>query len=171
MPRLKQIARICAATSLLATASAVATPPAHAEFPATSIAAAHEAKCQFRTKKQVGNNWHIPEGGGTLERGEVCQIGDAKLIMQNDGNLVLYNPGRVAFASGTTEGGPQPAAWNAMFQTDGNFVVRNYNPKTPRWASNTWSTCGGSAACELVIQGDGNVVIYNGDQAVWAAWW
>ncbi|MFC4118093.1 hypothetical protein [Nonomuraea zeae] len=170
MPRFRQVARISAAAPLIVTALAVATPPAHAVLPAASAAVAYDAKCQFRTRTQVGNNWHIKEGGGNLLRGEVCQIGNAQLIMQTDGNLVLYNNGRAVFATGTTETWTQPPAYKAEFQTDGNFVVYNYNPPTARWASNTWSTCGGSAACELVIQSDGNVVIYNGNQVVWDAW-
>ncbi|MFF0866556.1 hypothetical protein ACFYUV_32700 [Nonomuraea sp. NPDC003560] len=174
MPRF-EIARISTTALLLSATLAVATPPAHAVQAATSAAFTYDPKCQFRAARKVGNNWHISEGGGNLLRSgeEVCQTGAAKLIMQSDGNLVLYNNGRAVWAANTTETLTKPSGYRAEFQTDGNFVVYAYNPPIVRWASNTWSTCSGSAVCELVIQADGNVVIYNmsnSNKVVWDAW-
>lgn len=59
-----------------------------------------------------------------------------RLVMQSDGNLVLYAlakpgiTGRTCWASNTVGRGTR-----AVYQGDGNFVV--YNGNTPTWASNT----------------------------------
>jgi hypothetical protein len=84
----------------------------------------------------------------------------ALLLMQTDGNLVIYDEARRArWASNTVgEGG------FAMFQQDGNFVV--YSPaNSPVWASNT--CCWGGNY--LSVQNDGNVVVYTSfGLALWA---
>ncbi|WP_272148354.1 protease pro-enzyme activation domain-containing protein [Burkholderia cepacia] len=77
-----------------------------------------------------------------------------RLVMQDDGNLVLYN---------TTNGA---AVWNsatngnagayAVFQTDGNFVIYSTSGNA-LWFSSTNGTSYGQS---LVIQDDGNMVIY-----------
>ena len=59
-----------------------------------------------------------------------------RLVMQGDGNLVLYAlaksnmTGKTCWASNTVGRGTR-----AVYQHDGNFVV--YNVNTPTWASNT----------------------------------
>ncbi len=82
------------------------------------------------------------------------------LVMQGDGNLVVYDDlsHQALWASSTVGKG----AFAAM-QADGNFVIYNYVNKAV-WASNT---CCRSDAW-LQIQDDGNVVIYNGGHAIWA---
>ncbi|RKU01408.1 peptidase S53 [Burkholderia sp. Nafp2/4-1b] len=77
-----------------------------------------------------------------------------RLVMQGDGNLVLYNAtnGAAVWSSGTN--GNMGAS--AVFQTDGNFVVYSTNGKA-LWSS---STNGTSYGQNLVIQDDGNMVIY-----------
>ena len=60
-----------------------------------------------------------------------------ELVMQTDGNLVLYNDGgaghgkRVCWASNTQFNG-----YYAMYQADGNFVVYDAHAR-PTWASHT----------------------------------
>jgi hypothetical protein len=82
-----------------------------------------------------------------------------QLIMQSDGNLVLYDgAGKALWASGTDG---HPGAWATM-QTDGNFVV--YPPSGHAlWASKT----DGDRGSYLALQSDGNLVIYDGSKAVW----
>jgi hypothetical protein len=65
---------------------------------------------------------------------------DNKLIMQSDGNLVLYTPDSksVVWASNTNGKGSGP--YTALMQDDGNFVIYDSNFKP------TWSTKGGLVA-------------------------
>jgi hypothetical protein len=82
--------------------------------------------------------------------------GGFNLIMQSDGNLVLYDYFAAIWASNTVGRGH-----HAVFQTDGNLVVYAANG-TPVWASNTCCRSGSV----FMVQDDGNAVIYNG--AAWA---
>lgn len=89
----------------------------------------------------------------------VSRNGQFILVLQADGNLVLYkNTGRALWASGTNGRAVQLAA----MQPDGNFVI--YDFPTPLWASNT----AGRPGSFLVVQDDGNVVIYQPNVPVWA---
>jgi hypothetical protein len=85
--------------------------------------------------------------------------GDYTLIMQGDGNLVLYQSGTALWASSTVGSG----ADEAIMQGDGNFVLYT-SSGTPVWASNT----AGNAGAYLDVQNDGNVVI---DSASGSALW
>lgn len=78
--------------------------------------------------------------------------GRHQLLMQEDGNLVLYTEGHPVWATGT-HGRPGASAWH---QPDGNLVV--YGPdRLPLWDSGTWHFPGST----LVLQDDGNAVIYS----------
>ena len=74
------------------------------------------------------------------------------LILQNDGNLVLYNyaNGQAVWASGTSG----QTVTNCVMQNDGNLVI--YGPSGAIWASNT----AGDPDSILEVQDDGNTVIY-----------
>jgi hypothetical protein len=88
------------------------------------------------------------------------QDGRFTLVMQQDGNLVLYmDGGRPLWASDTV--GRNDA--RLIYQLDGNLVI--YDPSArPVWASGTQ----GHPGC-LVVQNDGNVVLYAADgRPVWA---
>lgn len=78
-----------------------------------------------------------------------------KLVMQNDGNLVLYKivGGTTALWSSKTNG---QQAYGAYMQADGNFVIYNCIG-TSLWASRT----SGNPNSQLKLQTDGNCVIYN----------
>jgi hypothetical protein len=79
------------------------------------------------------------------------------LIMQTDGNLVLYQTGVGAlWATHTSLPGNQGANHIAVMQTDGNLVVYNANSQ-PRWGSGTW----GRNGALLALHNDGNLVIYS----------
>src|SRR5262249_15755065 len=80
----------------------------------------------------------------TLSQGQSIQNGDTTLVMQSDGNLVVYQGSSAVWASNTAghDSGTNQCA--AQFQTDGNFVV--YNGSKPLWASNTVGR-GGTALC------------------------
>lgn len=77
------------------------------------------------------------------------------LLMQGDGNLVVYGPAGALWSSQTQGSGAY-----AIMQSDGNLVV--YRGSTPLW----WSQTSGSGA-RAVMQDDGNFVIYQGSVPLW----
>lgn len=110
----------------------------------------------------VAPNAGATPGTSRLEVGEQLQPGQylsspsglLTLIMQGDGNLVLYAPGNQARWSSRTDG--HPGAW-AQFNGDGNFVV--YGPgAVPLW--NAFDDGGLPGGSFLQIQDDGNLVQY-----------
>lgn len=117
-----------------------------------------------------------PPSCGALLSGQQLTMGQSKLscdgrfslIMQNDGNLVLYKvtPTVTAlWASNTAQGGTLGANSRAAMQTDGNLVVYNQFNQ-PRWSSVTHTHAG----AWLNVQNDGNLVIYNtSNTAVWSS--
>jgi hypothetical protein len=92
--------------------------------------------------------------------------GRFKLILQRDGNLVLY--------------GPPGALWStqqfdtayAVLQADGNFVSYRAD-NTPNWSTDTrledWTTGTRIRSDRLVVQSDGNLVLYTWKRAVWSS--
>ena len=82
----------------------------------------------------------------------------SKLILQSDGNLVLYSKSRAVWSSGTVGS----RANRLILQGDGNLVL--YSPSRAVWSSGTV----GSRVNRLILQGDGNLVLYSPSRAVWA---
>ena len=70
-----------------------------------------------------------------LDKGQELEVaGKGRLIMQTDGNLVVYDAGNAPKWSTGTSG---RAVTHVIMQTDGNLVI--YNNTTPIWASDTWN--------------------------------
>jgi hypothetical protein len=94
---------------------------------------------------------------GTQTNTVICNHGNYRLILQADGNLVLYRehvqgqPYGEALWHSHTHNTPASVCY---MQTDGNLVV--YAGTTPLWNSNT----AGFPGAFLAVQDDGNVVIY-----------
>ncbi len=84
--------------------------------------------------------------------------GRTRLILQGDGNLVLYGTKGALWATGTKTGA------KLAVQSDGNVVLYSAAGKAV-WASNTSSKTAG--ARQLIVQSDGNLVLY-GPNAIWA---
>jgi hypothetical protein len=151
-----------------------------AEASVTQDAASHsqtEAPESVGTLQQRVSSWPdrllgLPQCGlgGPCQQlninGElVSSNGLVTLIMQGDGNLVLYR----------NDGGAPPAIWAtntwnqpcnvAVMQSDGNFVV--YDPSGRAcWATGTW----GHPGAYVVLQDDGNLVVYEkGGVSLWAS--
>lgn len=83
-----------------------------------------------------------------------------RFIMQDDGNLVLYQGGTALWASHTVGSG----ATRAIMQADGNLALRS-SSYTPVWSTGTRN----NHCARLRIQDDGNVVIYSKNGApLWA---
>lgn len=86
--------------------------------------------------------------------------GRFQLVMQTDGNLVLYGPAGSMWATGTNGGSDR----RMVMQTDGNLVVYN-SADQALWHTST----GGNPGARLSLQNDGNLVIYNtANAAIWA---
>lgn len=107
-----------------------------------------------------------PPPCGTLPAGYRLNAGESvtscnganQLVMQTDGNLVLFRNGGALWTSGT----PGSGANVAIMQEDGNLVL--HAPWGAVWTSSTFH--GGS---RLVVQDDSNVVIFNSANAgVWS---
>lgn len=81
-----------------------------------------------------------------------------RLILQSDGNLVLYDSmNRVLWSSGTFG---LPVAYLAI-QSDGNLVMYNANNQ-PLWNTVTF----GHGPSQLIMQADGNLVLYTASGGV-----
>lgn len=110
------------------------------------------------------NNDEPSKSTSTLRRGDTLRPGDSlkggnyRVVLQGDGNLVLYKKGDPRWASHTVGSG----ANRLVLQGDGNLVL--YRNGKPVWASHTV----GSGANRLVMQGDGNLVLYNDGRPKWA---
>jgi hypothetical protein len=126
---------------------------------------------KFTTDNRV--NSHARHNVGTqiasetrLNAGDYFKSPDGRytLIMQDDGNLVLYSADGAPIWNSGTAG--RPGSY-AVMQNDGNLVVYTAN-NTPIWWSGTW----GQGASTLKLQNDGNLVVYrNSDNGVtWATW-
>lgn len=94
----------------------------------------------------------------------VSSNGCFRLVMQGDGNLVIYrNSNGAALWSSRTD---RSCTNQACMQRDGNFVTYDCQNKAT-WHSRTMNNEGSS----IVMQGDGNLVIYawNSGRAIWAS--
>ncbi|MFJ4189687.1 hypothetical protein [Kitasatospora sp. NPDC089509] len=95
---------------------------------------------------------------GILYQGSSLNTDDTRLILQLDGNLVIYrnyqtpNPVAVWSAAGTWSCG-----YKAIMQGDGNFVVYNASNKVC-WASNTFKSDPNSTA-SLVVSDHGGLTV------------
>ncbi|WP_416962364.1 protein kinase domain-containing protein [Streptomyces sp. Agncl-13] len=94
----------------------------------------------------------------TFEVGKFVQTVRSKLIMQPDGNLVLYDAAGTAHWASQTQG----AGNTATFQADGNLVVYDAQHQA-LWSSNTQ----GATGAVLKVLEDGNMVIATDAAVVW----
>jgi hypothetical protein len=110
----------------------------------------------------AGSN--VLSAGQQLQAGQelVSGGGQYTLIMQDDGNLVVYGNGCVVWSSNTSNV-PGEGANDLSMQTDGNLVIYT-GTGVPLWASHTAGTN------SLHMQVDGNLVVYNNvGKPLWAS--
>lgn len=87
--------------------------------------------------------------------------GNYRLVMQGDGNLVLYSTKRAIWSTRTNGYGLS----RLVIQGDGNLVIYNFASGKPVWSSRT----NGLGASRLILQNDGNLVIYDpSSKPIWA---
>jgi len=114
-------------------------------------------------------NWPLPSDrllpGQQLHTNErlVSANGRVTLIMQDDGNLVLYRTdNNEALWASNTQGEP---VTHAIMQDDGNFVAYDDAGKA-YWSSDTW----GNPGAWVIAQSDGNLVVYSSlNSPLWAS--
>jgi nucleoid-associated protein YgaU len=105
--------------------------------------------------------------GDRLQKGEKLEVGGKltssngayEVVLQDDGNLVLY---AAETAVWSTETNGQNVV-RAEVQEDGNFVL--YTPDKPVWHSDTK----GAKDVRLILQDDRNLVLYGFDGVAWAS--
>ncbi len=103
--------------------------------------------------------------GEKLNRGEylISNNGEYELVLQEDGNLVLYRKTSAGMQwLWDNHASAGKAVNECVMQADGNFVVYGYSGFI--WGSMTQ----GHPGAYLVVQDDGNVVIYDGSRAIWS---
>lgn len=81
-----------------------------------------------------------------------------RLVLQNDGNLVLYSRTKALWQTRTTG----KNAVQLTLQNDGNLVLYS-NAGLAVWHTHTRS----QTSTRLVLQNDGNLVLYSGTKALW----
>lgn len=118
-----------------------------------ACAAATPATCQCG-QISSGQEIYASPGHDTLKS---CD-GRFDLVMQADGNLVLYYFGTPLWSSNTYGTG---ARW-AIMQTDGNFVLYT-DGGGPVWSTNS----AGYPGAFFAAQDDGNLVVYDGSFPLW----
>jgi len=104
----------------------------------------------------------VPRQTLTAGKSIVSPNGKYTLLMQHDGNLVLYRPGVAVWATSWLGVALIPGS-RAVMQPDGNFVL--YPPTGP----GLWSTVtAGWHGSQILLQSDGNLVVYDSN---WVARW
>ena len=110
----------------------------------------------------IEDNWKtIFAGAGQLAIGQPYYSANLqyRLIMQSDGNLVLYDSANNAVWHSVTYGNPGS---NCFLQSDGNFVIYNQNGQ-PIWHTYT----NGNDGASLQISNDGKIRIRKNNQTLW----
>lgn len=112
------------------------------------------------TAKNLLNSGECLKHNQMLESNSGC----FKLILQDDGNLVLYQRS-ISYALWST-GTHRSCTNRVCMQTDGNLVAYDCH-EIATWASGTM----GNAGATLTLQDDGNAVLYAQDsnRAIWAS--
>ena len=126
-----------------------------------AIWATHTEQAPAPAPHSPTTDTHILDPGQRLYPGDTLYSPNHsyRLIMQGDGNLVLYHGGSALWSTRTNGHGGA----NAVMQGDGNFVV--YQSGHALWNSNT-DHHGGAI---LHMQNDGNLVIYWHGKAIWSS--
>jgi hypothetical protein len=129
------------------------------------MAGLHELSLNRATKpgKHVGA---VLAAGDDAAEGDFLQSTekDYRLIVQGDGNLVVYNGAGTPIWSSQTDGKLKPP-YKLSMQTDGNLVLYAQNGVV--WATNTDGSGSGN---QLRMQTDGNLVLYDrAENPLWAS--
>lgn len=104
---------------------------------------------------------HFFTVGGAILPGQSINSPDGRyrLVLQGDGNLVLYSPIRAIWSTSTF--GQMD---KLRLQKDGNLVLYDLSNR-PVWSSTSF----GSSAKKLELQQDANLVLYDLSKPVWSS--
>jgi len=87
-------------------------------------------------------------------------VGNNQLVLQSDGNLVIFENGVNCWDSGTGSAANSMSTFSLYFQTDGNLVLyKGSGTSIVMWAANIYSSCANSSYAYLTFQSDGNLVL------------
>ncbi|MGW1610717.1 mannose-binding protein [Streptomyces sp. NPDC002285] len=138
----------------------VVAPPPVAPSPEPSRTSA-PAKPKPKPKASPQPNWSTESVFATsvLEVNQAWTTNRIRMVMQTDGNLVVYNEQSKPIWASMTFGQNH----RAIFQPDGNLVIHNAEDR-PIWASQTW----GREGAQLVLRADAKVVIVHNGSVVWS---
>ncbi|MEU4339253.1 hypothetical protein AB0F59_32170 [Micromonospora lupini] len=105
-------------------------------------------------------NWgtQVVQGTSVLQLGQSWSTNRIKLVLASDGNVLLYDQGRVVWQTRTGGKGGH----HLVFQGDGNLVLYTSSNATV-WSSGT----AGNNGATLVLQADANVTISIGGRWLW----
>lgn len=84
----------------------------------------------------LGQEWRLETNQSVEGGNSYGQWG--KLVMQADGNLVLYSDNRPIWSSNTWTPNPARNGYVLVMQKDGNLVVYNKDTWRATWSSGTW---------------------------------
>ncbi|HQQ98871.1 MAG TPA: DUF4476 domain-containing protein, partial [Cyclobacteriaceae bacterium] len=141
-----------------------------------------------RTVMQADGNFVLYEGTKAIWASNTSNNPNASLVMQDDGNLVIYTSDKRAIWTSNTAEVAEPALTDRIccdkelplggritspngqyfltFQNDRNVVI---NRKSTEGDMSQWQTNTMGHATRAVMQADGNFVLYDGTKAVWAS--
>ncbi|MGV9549354.1 mannose-binding protein, partial [Streptomyces ardesiacus] len=144
----------------------VAPPPAPEPEPEPATSAPEEKtapkpKPKPKAAPQPTPNWTTAtvHAVSVLEVNQAWTTNRIRMVMQPDGNLVVYNEKDKPIWASMTFGENH----RAIFQGDGNLVIHNGEDR-PIWASQTW----GKEGAVLILRKDGKVVISHHGTVVWS---
>ncbi|KUL71265.1 MULTISPECIES: mannose-binding protein [unclassified Streptomyces] len=150
-------------TKATKSAPAKLAPPPAAPTTKSSPSGEQDSKPKAKPKPKATPkpNWstetvHAPS---VLEVNQAWTTNRIRMVMQTDGNLVVYNEQRKPIWASMTFG----ANHRAIFQPDGNLVIHNGEDR-PIWASQTW----GHEGAQLVLRADAKVVIVQHGGVLWS---
>ncbi|GAB2947260.1 hypothetical protein GCM10023080_002370 [Streptomyces pseudoechinosporeus] len=127
--------------------------------PSSSATSRESATATEETEQPKEWTSTVVPAGSSLSVGQSWSTNRISMIMQRDGNLVVYNEdGKATWASRTSG-----EDHTARFQTDGNLVILNADDK-PIWGAGS----NGHQGAKLVLRKDGKVVIVDGGTVVWS---
>lgn len=94
-------------------------------------------------------------GRNTLHENQHLTCGELKLIMQGDGNLVIYRGSKPVWATNTCGKGHGP--YSFIMQSDNNAVI--YGSGKATWATNSCKK--GESPARFVLHDDAAVAVYD----------
>ncbi|MFD7389450.1 mannose-binding protein [Streptomyces sp. NPDC059852] len=140
---------------------APAQPAAPAAKPSPSDKPESKPKAKPKPRTSPKPDWSTETvyAPSVLEVNQAWTTNRIRMVMQTDGNLVVYNEQRKPIWASMTFGPNH----RAIFQPDGNLVIHNGEDR-PIWASQTW----GHEGAQLVLRADAKVVIVQNGGVIWS---